>query len=209
MSAMDTIKLSYKWAYANRLVGTDDRLRISLSGDCGNTWLLKRLRKGLTNLVTAPATNSQFTPADLTQWGSETLTIADHSVMTSSFRVKFEFVSKGGNNVFLDDINITSVDSLGNHYALTIDENELASGIFAVAYPNPSQSSMVLEVEMMQNDRVEVMLYNSLGQYIEKIYGGNMTQGQHRFTIEHQPRGLYTAVVKSSNGLVTKKILFE
>ena len=209
MSAMDTVKLSYKWAYANRLVGTDDRLRISLSGDCGNTWLLKRLRKGLTNLVTAPATNSQFTPADVTQWGSETLTIADQNIMTSNFRVKFEFVSKGGNNIFLDDINIASVDSLGNHYVLSIDENELTSGIFAVAYPNPSQSSMVLEVEMMQNERTEVILYNSRGQYIQNIYSGNMAAGQHRFNIEHQPRGLYTAVVKTSNGLVTKKIVFE
>jgi hypothetical protein len=63
MSGMDTVWLSYRWAYANKTSGvTEDRLRIQVSGDCGATWSTRRTRMGTNTLPTANAINSQFTP---------------------------------------------------------------------------------------------------------------------------------------------------
>jgi hypothetical protein len=92
---MDTIFVSYKWAYANRVNETDDRLRVSASGDCGASWTLARIRKGTTNLPTRTGTNLAFTPSGIDQWSGETLTLTNSSYMTENFQLKYEFISYG------------------------------------------------------------------------------------------------------------------
>ncbi|MFM7106971.1 MAG: M43 family zinc metalloprotease, partial [Flavobacteriales bacterium] len=56
MSQADSVLITYSWAYANMISTSDDRLKISVSGNCGETWSLRKMRRGTTNLPTADAT---------------------------------------------------------------------------------------------------------------------------------------------------------
>lgn len=196
----DTIYLSYRWAYANKLTATDDRLRISVSGNCGNSWDIRKLRKGLTNLPTADPTNMQFTPTSTTQWGGETLILLNDNWMTDRFRVKFEFIGKGGNNLFLDDINIVK--------ATTVGVTELKPTFIFNVYPNPAEENMTLEMIQTNSEQVSVYLYNSTGQLCQ-TFTRQLTSGRNIFEIEQQVPGLYTLVLEKNGHLATQKLIFK
>jgi PKD repeat protein len=203
MSAMDTIFVSYKWAYASRVNVTDDRLRISASGDCGAAWTLARIRKGTTNLPTGTATNSAFTPNAVTQWNGETLTLTNSSYMTDHFQLKYEFISYGGNNLYLDDINITAVDTLGNFIEITESPLDIS------LYPNPTNDAATLVLGSAAHKKASVVMYNSAGEIVEQIYNGNLSVGTHTFTIPKQAAGFYIVQIQSGNAVTHRKLIFE
>ena len=63
--------------------------------------------------------------------------------MIPNLRIRFEVESKGGNNVFLDDINVYGVDSMGN--VLSLDPVQRDEGVGLRVYPNPSQGSVTVD----------------------------------------------------------------
>lgn len=203
MSAMDTIFISYKWAYANKTNTTDDRLRISGSGDCGDSWTLCRIRKGTTNLPTSTATNASFVPTSSSQWNSETLTLTAANYMTNHFQTKFEFICYGGNNIYLDDINITGIDSLGNFVEV------LTAPVDVNLFPNPTEDNATLQVSTDAHRKVEINLFNSTGQLVKTIYSGNLTIGTHNFELTHETKGLYVVQVKTGSQVTYKKVVFN
>ncbi len=203
MSAMDTIFVSYKWAYANRVNETDDRLRVSASGDCGESWTLARIRKGTTNLPTRTGTNLAFTPSGIDQWSGETLTLTAQNYMTENFQLKYEFISYGGNNIYLDDINITVVDTLGNFIEIT--ESPLEINLF----PNPANDATTLVLGSTAHRKTEVTLFNSAGDLVDRIFSGNLSVGTHNFEIAKQPAGFYIVQIQSGNSVIHRKLIFE
>jgi len=205
MSAMDTIFLSYRWAYANKLTETEDRLRISVTGDCGDSWSVRRTMTGATNLPTGAATNTQFTPTLTSQWGSETLILTNQNWMTDAFRVKFEFTGRGGNNIFLDDINITSSDTTGNFVGI----NELNPTFVFGLYPNPAKESATLKYYANQREVTSIKMYNSLGELVEVIAQGELSVGEHIYTINRPAAGLYTVVFERNGNKATERLAFN
>lgn len=194
-------QLSYKWAYANKTTATNDALIISFSGDCGNTWDVRRTREGLGNLVTAQPTNSQFTPANTNQWNGESLSIGFAQWLTNRFQAKFEFTGRGGNNFYLDDINLTADFGVG------VEE---VKPLFVLgAYPNPSGTNMTLDFVQYGSKEVSIALYNATGQLCESLYNGHMASGKHQFNIEKQAAGLYNVLVKSEGQITVHRVVFE
>jgi PKD repeat protein len=194
-------KLSYQWAYTSKQVVSNDKLVISFSGDCGNTWDVRRTREGQSNLMTAAPTNAQFTPSNTDQWNGETLTIGFAQWQTERFQAKFEFEGRGGNNFYLDDINITAEFPVGVQEIKPL----YAIGI----YPNPSRESMTLDLLLDNSDDLTIDLYNTVGQVVENLWTGHLASGKHVFHIQHQSPGLYTVVIKKGDHIGIQKVIFE
>jgi hypothetical protein len=82
----------------------------------------------------------------------------------------------------------------------------------ATVYPNPASTASILEVEIPETGKTQVVLINSLGQQLEVIFSGIMTKGKHRLAlvdkINNLPAGLYLLKVQSKNetGLVKMMI---
>ena len=203
LSNEEIVWLSYKWAYANKLNETDDRLRISVSGDCGSTWYLKKVHKGLTDLPSAPNTNAQFTPTGIEQWNSNILTLDNEDWLTDLFRVKFEFVGKGGNNIYLDDINLYGMD--GNGVI-----SPIAPVMAFVVYPNPASNTMTVDLNIAGSTELDIRLYDGLGRVCQELSSGTVSAGSHQFVLSHQSAGIYTLMVRDSNGIQsTRKVVFR
>jgi PKD repeat protein len=201
MTGADTIFISYKWAYANRTTTTDDKFRISASGDCGNSWVIRKLRKGTTNLPTATATNSQFTPVSLDDWDGEIMALNNVDWYNDRFRVKFDFSSLGGNNFYLDDINI---------YASGVSGIYQPEALFLYnVYPNPSSGNMTLELGQLNHDVITVELYNATGQLCSIVYSGAVSAGRQLINIPDQPAGLYNLVLRKDGHTAVQKLIFE
>lgn len=96
--------MSFKWAFARRNPSNADQLLIEVSGDCGNNWEI------LENLI-GPALstrlnkNSSYDVVDANDWKTKSVAIPD-SLKSGSSRIRFRFIGRGGNNLYLDDINI-------------------------------------------------------------------------------------------------------
>jgi PKD repeat protein len=203
MAGEDTVYVSYKWAYANKLTATDDRLRIYVSGDCGDTWELIRLRRGTTNLPTTEATSAQFVPAEDAQWMGETLTITNPESLTESFRLKIDFVGKGGNNIYLDDINIWTIDEV------LVGMNELSGVNGLSVYPNPSGGDMALEFAGFDNSPVRIELIDPAGRLCFATTHIQSLAGLQRVVIPQQTAGVYILRLQSSSGVVSRRLIFR
>ena len=122
MSGMQEIHVSYKWAYVHKGTSeaseTDDRLRVSVTGDCGNDWDLRRMHRGFTDLPTSDPHPFPWAPEDASEWKQYTIVLDNEQYMTEFFRVQFEFESRLGNNIYLDDINVQGFDGTESVEAL-------------------------------------------------------------------------------------------
>ncbi len=109
MSDAEDITITFRWAYAKRTSTSDDVLSLFISNDCGNTWSLRKIMRGSTTLATAPVTTGSFVPSGPSQWGYTEVSNISSTSHISDFRFKFVFESDGGNNLYLDDININAM----------------------------------------------------------------------------------------------------
>src|SRR5690606_11820586 len=107
----------------------------------------------------------------------------------------------GGNNIFLDDINIVGVS---NGVSVPVITNGLSLQI----YPNPSRGDMVLELYSPDHDHLRITLFNSLGQLVGVI-ADKQAAHENRITIPAQAAGVYLLVVEQNGRRLSKRIVFE
>lgn len=118
----------------------------------------------------------------------------------------FEFESRLGNNIFLDDVNIqifTASDLL---------ERERLQGIPLEVYPNPSAGQAWLEFQTwMVHEDVTIELLDMTGRLIENVYAGQLAPGMQRLSLgSSNPRaGAYIVAVKLDGIPSTKRVIFE
>lgn len=198
-SGQDSIIISYKWAFAQKSTNTNDRFRISGSADCGNNWALLKIHQGVSNLPTAPDNDGNFIPtAD--QWSSNTVVLTNLSYMSENFQVKFEFVGKGGNHFYLDDINIFTP---GGTAVGTITPT---TQVFL--YPNPSEDEMQMQLELWQQGQYDIEMWDATGR---KVWNNHVmfSAGEHRVSLPQQPSGLYMITLKSEKETIVKRAIFK
>ena len=141
---MAAVMIGYKYAYSHRTTGeTDDRLKLQVSRDCGETWNTRQFHRGLIDLATAPDHGGNFYPSGPEEWAGHIEEVDNSLYMVPNLRVRFEFESKGGNNIFLDDINVYGVDSLGN--VVGLDPIIDAVQPTLLAFPNPSWGTVTVQ----------------------------------------------------------------
>ena len=172
---MAAVMIGYKYAYSHRATGeTDDRLKLQVSRDCGETWNTRQFHRGLIDLATAPDHGGNFYPSGPEEWAGHIEEVGNELYMVPNLRVRFEFESKGGNNVFLDDINVYGVDSLGN--VVGLDPVIAAVQPTLVAFPNPSWGTVTVRA-MWSGGDARLLLRDATGR-LERDIPMNGIQGR-------------------------------
>ncbi len=132
LSNLTSALITYKIAFVKKSTTTNDFLRISVSNDCGQTWTIRSMKGASLLQYTNIAQTASFTPTAINQWKELNFSLSS-SYLTERTLFKFEFVSGEGNNLYLDDINITGTfnpvpiqvfplnQSVVNGNAITID----------------------------------------------------------------------------------------
>jgi PKD repeat protein len=190
------VRVSYKWAYCYKGFDdedeTDDRLRVSVTGDCGNDWDLRKMHRGLFDLPSAEAHYYPFIPESNSEWNSHTLTLDQSIYLTPHFRVMFEFESRLGNDIYLDDINITA------YTQEMIAVQEWNFGPSWALHPNPSEGVSQLNCTTVSEHQAKITLVDASGRLVEAIYSGQLPAGPHNFEISpaDKRRGTYFVVIE-------------
>jgi PKD repeat protein len=130
-----TLVLKFWVAFAKKLAGNTDQLRIYTSADCGSTWNLERIVTTFQLNTTANLYASVGYIPQPTDWKELSVVLSAGAAAAPEVMVRFESINGGGNNLYLDDIRLS--------YRLGLDDDEApAPGL--VAYPNPGQDRVVL-----------------------------------------------------------------
>lgn len=200
-SAMSSPSLTFKVAFAQRTSTDADRLRVYVSTDCGQTWQQRYSKSGAT-LSTRSATTSAFVPT-AAEWRTETVNFGSTQLSASNVRIKFTFESDGGNDIYLDDINIVG--------AVGVMEPQDGIGSFDV-YPNPAQDNTMVEFSLEQQDNITVDVMDLTGKVVQQVYTGDLGMGTHRFPVNtaELSSGIYLVRLMTDEGkYLTRKLVVE
>jgi PKD repeat protein len=104
-------KMTFKRAYKTYVSTTNplnyrDELKVFISTDCGATWGSAVYFKKGAQLATNGTLNETFIPAAAADWDLDTVDL--NAYVGQTIKVKFEFVNRYGNNLYVDDININN-----------------------------------------------------------------------------------------------------
>jgi subtilisin family serine protease len=116
MVAMNTPHVVFDLAHQafGSLTASQDRLQVQVSTDCGTTWTTVYNKQSVDanpnlSLATVPGlTGAEFRPQNANQWRREVVPIPT-AANRDAVRVRFVGISDFGNNIFVDNINITNV----------------------------------------------------------------------------------------------------
>jgi PKD repeat protein len=168
-------RVALKYAFARRNTSNQDKLVISYSTNCGKTWTQMMNRTGATLATTTDLVTVSFFP-DATEWRQQNLTLLNLGSSTQ-FRLRFEFTSNGGNNLWLDDIQLTTITAVSN-----LQDDQLSLQV----HPNPSGDLPVLVVERPEGGKVQMEILDVLGKSVlwqsEKL----LEPGENRFPLQHE-----------------------
>ncbi|MBK8499980.1 MAG: PKD domain-containing protein [Flavobacteriales bacterium] len=171
MSGATAITVSFRHAFARRSSANDDALSIYVSNDCGNVWSLRKILRATTTLVTGGTVTGSFVPTS-SQWGYTELTNIGPANHVSDFRFKFVFESDGGNNLYLDDINING---------MPVGVEELAASASGLSLlPNPTTGATQLAFELDRAAHVRVEVLDALGRTVQRSDLGLRPAGGQR-----------------------------
>lgn len=133
LSGMSKATLTFYTAHAQRGAGLNDVLRLYVSKDCGASWQLKLFKAGA-NLAggVEPSYEDYFPKPE--DWRRQALDLSSF-LGESNIRFKFETQAIGGNNIFIDDFEISENGSLS--VKTTFNEKK----VMVQLYPNPINGS--------------------------------------------------------------------
>jgi hypothetical protein len=188
---------NFKLAFANRN-DSNDNLKIFMSTDCGNTWVLKYTKAG-SSLKTSSSAAFNFIPTS-SEWRQDAMNIST-AAGQPNVRFKFEFTSLGGNNIFIDDINIGSVTGIEK---LNVDAINLSLS------PNPAQNQTVLSFELFAPATVSYSISDITGRILLQSTNEKKDAGNHFYTIYNpQAAGVYFITLNINGQRIVKKLVFE
>lgn len=138
LSSIANPYLTFKWAYAKSDPNYSDELIVQLSNDCGANYN-QIFYRTQSSLVTGPTQTTPFIP-DSTQWKSASINLQNYASDTY-VSIKIVNVTDGGNNLYIDDININTVNSINN----------LSKASNIKLFPNPTNGFVsIIGVEPIQ-----------------------------------------------------------
>lgn len=193
--------ITFKYAHRERSAQSNDRLRVLVSGDCGETWSLRNEFSG-SALATVPGAQfSSFVPTEEDHWRQVAVPFVTSGLHTEQFRLKFEFISNEGNNIYIDDINITGVVSV-----------EETAGIQDLKlFPNPTSDVAHLELQLQSSTSLDIRLIDMTGRTVKNLLYEDRAGGTRRvsFSTSDLSSGIYAVQIRTDRGTVTERLMVD
>jgi hypothetical protein len=118
----------------------------------------------------------------------------------SNVRFRFQNRSGEGNNIYIDDINITI-------YPVGLEEPGVAEKELSV-FPNPSSGPVTVRFFTNGRNTVRLQVQDMAGRDIEEIYSGNLNGGSHEFTFGGKlSAGIYFVRLHDDDGVKVRRFL--
>ncbi len=181
--------LTFDHAYTYYTNADFDSLRVELSNDCGDTWTTI-FHDGKVGLATAPVTTAAFTPT-ASQWRDNSI---DISAFNGSAELLIRFVGESGfgNNLFVDNINITAL----------VGVKELELNTFSIR-PNPTSDVAQIVFGLEKPESIQLSVFDAQGALVQSRNLGDLPSGEHvvNLSANNLPSGTYRIVLQGKEGV--------
>lgn len=160
VTAQSGVTLSFRYAYRKKSSANSELLQVAVSNDCGETFFTRKTISG--SSLSSETSTENWTPTQ-SDWVTAHVTNITSNFWVSNFKYRFNFEGNGGNNVFIDNINIYTNDqtSLGiQELQHTITGLEL--------YPNPVEHELTIHFEASHSKALRVSIVDLTGKVIQK-----------------------------------------
>lgn len=203
ISATTSKTMKFKQAFAKKASGNTDKLLVYYSIDCGASWVLK-LPLTVSNLTTTTDHTNEFIPTS-TEWVERSINLSAIGSATN-VRFKFQFTSGGGNDIYIDDINI-------GDFTIGINDPLNNIGSFNV-YPNPTNASAQISFNLIKDvANLSIKVKNAVGQEVTSIINGHsFSQGKYTLKIDEQRKlssGIYFIEFRADDNVKVQKLIVQ
>jgi len=198
------VTLSFRYAIAKKSSSQESELlKTYISNNCGESYVLRKTLTGTS--LTSDVVASNWTPS-ASDWKTVHVTNITSSYFVENFRFKFAFESKGGNNIFIDDINLYSGDPSDENVLST---NTIPSSNFSgvTIYPNPATSELNVSYNALVGGKNTIQVVDMVGKVIMN-YEINANEGLNEVLIDTQNLGNGVYFVKVGDRTNAKTLQF-
>lgn len=174
----------------------NDRLQVEVSTNCGTTWTSVYNKAGAA-LKTKAAQTTSFVPSGTTQWRNELVPLTAYAGM-SNVLVRFKATSAYGNNLYVDNVNVSS--SAG------VEESEMLNQVNV--YPNPMTNNATVDFTIAETNNVSIVMVNTIGQVVLNENLGKLSAGKQNYSLDATSlnNGFYFLNITVGNNTITKKV---
>ena len=200
LAGASNVNVNFKYAYARRDTNSVDQLQLFGLNSCGGVSLQRFSAVGGT-LQTVPIQTTAFYPTQLANWKSETAALPAF-LLTTGFRLKFVFSGHGGNNIFIDDINIDITTG-------TKDISEMMEDV--TFFPNPSAGSCALKFNLSQAKTLNINIFNIIGEKVY-IHSKNLYEEGNqeiKLNTNHLSNGIYIIQISDGTRAINKQLVIS
>ncbi len=196
LSNSKSLSLTFRYAFAERIMNNSDALRIYVSDDCGATWNLESARLGpLLRTTTARINDTAWYPTLATNWAMATLSLDKYAYNPTPIMLKFEFENGGGNNFYLDEVLLTT----------TIGTEELFADASPLVYPNPAHDFVTINLPIAGGN---IVISDVTGRIVaSKTLSA--TEKTATMPLTNLAPGLYLVTILQGENVTTTKIIVQ
>jgi hypothetical protein len=198
LSGTTVASLTFNLAHKRYSTTYSDKLQVDVSKNCGTTWTTVWTKSGATLATVTGVTTTEYVPAS-TDWRAENVNLSAYAGQSKVF-IRFRGTSNYGNDVYVDDINLS----------LTASVDEQANSVNNLTvFPNPTSGKTSIDFELAKPEPISLSICNPLGQNIilfeNKPYpAGAFTE---YFSTESMNPGVYYLILKAGEQKYTQKII--
>lgn len=179
LSNSTKVTLSYRYAAAKRSNSQQSELlKTYISNDCGESYVLRKTLTGTS--FTSKVVSSDWTPS-AGDWETVHVTNITSSYLVQNFRFKLSFESNGGNNIFIDDINL--YDGAPNNDVVVGVESVMDNLIGITLFPNPTNAELNVRYNALANQTNSIEVVDMVGKVV-KSFAVNSQEGINNVLID-------------------------
>jgi hypothetical protein len=135
---------------------------VFITKDCGENWAQRKTLSGTS--FSSLTSSSTWTPTSQADWVTVHMTNVTTDYLVNDFRYKFRFESDGGNNFYLDDINIYSGSPSDELVSGIAEEGEIAE---LALFPNPTDGEVNVRFAINNNEAAVLTVQDVSGKVVK------------------------------------------
>lgn len=199
LTTTDKVTLSFKYAYRKKSSATSETLSVLISKDCGQTWQTRKTIQGssFSNVIESDV----FVPT-VDDFKLEHVTSINSQYFGENFQFKFVFESNGGNNLYLDDINLY-LGTPSSENVVSIDAVQDLKKI--EIYPNPVSDELKI-ANLSEVGNVDVFIVDLNGKIVINLEASEIENySEFRLNVSNLDSGVYFVKIGSETLKFVKK----
>jgi len=198
--------IQFAYAFAKSASTNTDKFQVQVSQDCGVTFeniYLRPVAEFNTTSILVPLSTG-FIP-DSSEWKQANISFGNFS-FTKELYFKFVITNGGGNDFYIDNINVGTAASGINNITTSINEVEV--------YPNPVTSQITIDLNSAQGTKLSMEVIDMEGRNLSEMTNIDIVQGRQSITFQARQLnifhpGMYYLKLSDGNSVSVKKIIVE